>query len=45
MQRGRQSMEKLGVKLTWAEWPGTGEGMPTNAAQAAREILGVIAPR
>lgn len=45
MQRGRQSMEKLGVKLTWAEWPGTGEGMPTNAAQAAKEVLGVLAPR
>ena len=45
LQRARQSMEKLGVKLTWAEWPGTGEGMPTNAAQAAQEILSVIAPR
>lgn len=45
MQRGRQSMEKLGVKLTWAEWPGTGEGLPTNAAQAAKEVLDVLAPR
>lgn len=45
MQRARQSMEKLGVKLTWAEWPGTGEGMPTNAAQAAQELLAVLAPR
>ena len=45
MQRGRQRLEKLGVKTTWAEWPGTGEGMPTNAAQAAKEILGVLAPR
>ena len=45
MQRARQNMEKLGVKLTWAEWPGTGEGMPTNAAQAAQELLAVLAPR
>ncbi len=44
MQRGRESMEKLGVKLTWGEWPGSGEGLPTNAAAAAREILDVLAP-
>lgn len=44
MQRGRENMEKLGVKLTWGEWPGVGEGLPTNAAQAATEILGVLAP-
>ena len=45
MQRSRQNMEKLGVRPSWAEWPGTGEGMPANAAQAAKEILGVLAPR
>jgi predicted esterase len=44
MQRGKENMEKLGVKLTWGEWPGVGEGLPANAAQAAKEILAVLAP-
>ncbi len=44
MQQGRENMEKLGVRLTWADWPGTGEGLPTNATQAAREILDALAP-
>ncbi len=44
MQQGRESMEKLGVKLKWADWPGTGEGLPTNATQAAREILDALVP-
>ena len=44
MQRGRENMEKLGVKPRWAEWPGAGEGLPTNAAQAAKEILDALAP-
>jgi predicted esterase len=44
MQKGRENLEKLGVKLTWGEWPGTGEGLPANAVQAAKEILDVLAP-
>jgi hypothetical protein len=44
MQKGRENLEKLGVKLTWGEWPGTGEGLPTNAAQAAKEILDALVP-
>ncbi len=44
MQRGRENMERLGVKLTWGEWPGSGEGLPTNGAAAAREILDVLVP-
>ena len=44
MQRGKENMEKLGVKLSWGEWPGVGEGLPANAAQAAKEILDVLAP-
>lgn len=43
MQRGRENMERLGVRLAWGEWPGVGEGLPPNAAQAAKEILDVIA--
>jgi predicted esterase len=42
MRRGRESMEKLGVKLTWGEWPGSGEGLPSNATQAAKEILDAL---
>ena len=37
-------MEKLGVKLKWGEWPGSGEGLPTNAAAAARDILDALVP-
>ena len=44
MQKARESLEKLGVKATWGEWPGTGEGLPTNATQAAKEILDALAP-
>ena len=44
MKQGRESMEKLGVKLKWAEWPGAGEGLPTNATQAAKEILDALVP-
>ena len=44
MQHGRENMEKLGVKVKWAEWPGTGEGLPSNATQAAKEILDTLAP-
>jgi len=44
MQRGRENMEKSGVKLTYGEWPGTGEGLPANAAQAAKEILDALSP-
>jgi predicted esterase len=44
MQQGRENIQKLGVKVAWGEWPGTGEGFPTNAAQAAKEILDAIAP-
>ena len=44
MPKGRENLEKLGVKLTWGEWPGTGEGLPTNAAQAAKEILDALVP-
>ncbi|HYN43236.1 MAG TPA: hypothetical protein VE129_15780 [Thermoanaerobaculia bacterium] len=44
MQQGRESMEKLGVKLKWADWPGTGEGLPTNATQAAKEVLDALVP-
>ena len=44
MQRGRENLEKLGIKPVWAEWPGTGEGLPANASQAAREILEALRP-
>ena len=44
MQRGRENMAKLGVKITWGEWPGTGEGLPTNATEAAKEILDALVP-
>ncbi len=44
MQRGRETLEKLGIRLKWGEWPGTGEGLPTNAAAAAREILDALVP-
>ncbi len=44
MQRGRENMEKLGVRLKWGEWPGSGEGLPTNAAAAAKEILESLVP-
>lgn len=44
MQRGRENMEKLGVELKWGEWPGSGEGLPTNAAAAARDILDALVP-
>ncbi len=44
MQRGRENMEKLGVRLKWGEWPGSGEGLPTNAAAAAKEILDALVP-
>lgn len=42
MQRGRESLQGLGVKVQWGEWPGAGEGLPTNAAQAAKDILEAI---
>lgn len=44
MQRGRENMEKLGVRLKWGQWPGSGEGLPTNAAAAAKEILDALLP-
>jgi pimeloyl-ACP methyl ester carboxylesterase len=44
MKQGRENMEKLGVKLKWADWPGTGEGLPANATQAAKEILDALVP-
>lgn len=44
MQRGRENLEKLGVRLKWGEWPGSGEGLPTNAGAAAKEILDALAP-
>lgn len=44
MQKGRENMQALGVKIEWGEWPGTGEGLPTNAAEAAKEILDHLAP-
>jgi predicted esterase len=44
MQRGRENLEKLGVRLKWGEWPGPGEGLPTNAAAAAKEILDALVP-
>ena len=44
MQQGKANLEKLGVKLTWGEWPGSGEGLPANAAQAAKEILDALVP-
>jgi predicted esterase len=42
MKRGRENMEKLGVRTTWQEWPGTGDGLPKNATQAAKEILDAL---
>ena len=44
MQKGRENMQALGVRIQWGEWPGTGEGLPANAAQAAKEILDVLSP-
>ena len=44
MQRGRENLEKLGVRLKWGEWPGSGEGLPTKAAAAAKEILDALVP-
>ncbi len=44
MQRGRENLEKLGVRLRFAEWPGAGEGLPTNATAAAKEILDALQP-
>lgn len=44
MQQGRENLEKLGLKPAWGEWPGSGEGLPTNAVKAAGEILDVLAP-
>jgi len=44
MQHGRENLEKLGVRLKWGEWPGSGEGLPTNAGAAAKQILEALVP-
>ncbi len=42
MQRGRENMQKLGVKVQWGEWPGMGDGLPADATGAAKDVLDAI---
>ena len=43
MKQGTEDMKRLGLDVRWAEWPGSGDGLPDNAKAAARDVLNALA--
>ncbi|MCE7959651.1 MAG: hypothetical protein DYH06_17200, partial [Acidobacteria bacterium ACB2] len=38
-RRGRDLLNQAGLQPVYKEWPGTGTGLPADAAKAVKEIL------
>lgn len=39
MKQGRDNLKRLALAVSYFEWPGTGEALPSNAARAAADVL------
>ena len=44
-RQGRDGLKSAGVNAGYAEWPGTGDGLPTNVGKAVDEVLTALLGR
>jgi hypothetical protein len=44
-RQGKEGLKGTGVPIIYQEWPGTGDGLPTDAAKAVSDVLSALTGR